>query len=236
MTTDLTERGLERLICKALTGDPCDPPSGATVREPPPGYGGVGWSPGNHHDYDRGYCVDVVQLSAFLDTTQPDSAPALRLDEDCPTRRKFLARHHGLINRRCGTFDVLQQRCVAGTAPTTSTASTSAHLGQERGGTSAAASRTACSSAITAAAVQPGLRPSARRSCIEAVHQRPARVSRFELRAQRDAQEPAVGDVIGQYRRRTAIRANRSRSRPWALRGPLRGRSRTNVHVCRYLR
>ena len=26
MTTDLTERGLERLICKALTGDPCDPP------------------------------------------------------------------------------------------------------------------------------------------------------------------------------------------------------------------
>ena len=25
MTTDLTERGLERLICEALTGDPCDP-------------------------------------------------------------------------------------------------------------------------------------------------------------------------------------------------------------------
>ena len=107
MTTDLTERGLERLICKALTGDPCDPPSGATVREPPPGYGGVGWSPGNHHDYDRGYCVDVVQLSAFLDTTQPDSAPALRLDEDCPTRRKFLARLQGEINRR-GTIDVLR--------------------------------------------------------------------------------------------------------------------------------
>ena len=34
MTTDLTERGLERLICKALTGDPCDPPSGRTVGEP----------------------------------------------------------------------------------------------------------------------------------------------------------------------------------------------------------
>ena len=26
MNTDLTERGLERLVCKALTGDPCDPP------------------------------------------------------------------------------------------------------------------------------------------------------------------------------------------------------------------
>ena len=34
MTTDLTERGLERLICKALPGDPCDPPSGRTVGEP----------------------------------------------------------------------------------------------------------------------------------------------------------------------------------------------------------
>ena len=77
------------------------------MREPPPGYGGVGWSSGNHHDYDRGYCVDVVQLSAFLDTTQPDSAPALRLDEDCPTRRKFLARLQGEINRR-GTIDVLR--------------------------------------------------------------------------------------------------------------------------------
>ncbi len=107
MTTDLTERGLERLICKALTGDPCDPPSGRTVGEPPPGYGGVGWSPGNHHDYNREYCVDLVQLRTFLHTTQPDTAPALRLDEDCPTRRKFLARLQGEINRH-GTIHVLR--------------------------------------------------------------------------------------------------------------------------------
>ena len=26
MTTDTSERGLERLICKALAGHPCDPP------------------------------------------------------------------------------------------------------------------------------------------------------------------------------------------------------------------
>lgn len=26
MTTDTSERGLERLICAALTGKPCDPP------------------------------------------------------------------------------------------------------------------------------------------------------------------------------------------------------------------
>ena len=107
MTTDLTERGLERLICKALTGDPCDPPAHGTVGEPPRTYGGVGWSPGNHHDYNREYCLDLVQLRTFLHTTQPDSAPALRLDEDCPTRRKFLARLQGEVTKR-GTIAVLR--------------------------------------------------------------------------------------------------------------------------------
>ena len=82
MTTDLAEAGLERLICEALTGDPCEPPSGGTVGEPSPGYGGGGWSPGNRHDYDREYCVDLFQLRAFLHATQPESAAALCLGED----------------------------------------------------------------------------------------------------------------------------------------------------------
>ena len=107
MTTDFTERGLERLICEALAGDPCDPPSGRTVGERLAPYGGVGWSPGNHHDYNREYCVDLVQLGAFLRATQPDAAPALRLDEYGPTRRKFLARLQGEISKR-GTIDVLR--------------------------------------------------------------------------------------------------------------------------------
>ena len=107
MTTDLTERGLERLICEALTGDPCDPPSGRTVGERVAPYGGVGWSPGNHRDYNREYCVDLIQLRAFVDATQPDAAPGLRLDEDGPTRRKFLARLQGEIGKR-GTIDVLR--------------------------------------------------------------------------------------------------------------------------------
>ncbi len=107
MPTDHTELGLERLICRALAGDPCDPPAGRTVGEPPPGYSGVGWSPGNGRDYNREYCVDLVQLRAFLHATQPDSAPVLRLGEACPTRRKFLARLQGEINKR-GTIDVLR--------------------------------------------------------------------------------------------------------------------------------
>ena len=107
VTTDLTERGLERLICNALTGDPCDPPAACTVGEPPASYGGVGWSCGNHYDYDREYCVDLVQLRSFLNTTQPEAAAALRLTEDGPTRRKFLARLQGEITKR-GTIDVLR--------------------------------------------------------------------------------------------------------------------------------
>ena len=94
MTTDTSEKGLERLICKTLTGHPCDPPSSGTVGKPTAGYGGVGWSCGNPHDYDRTYCVDLVQLSAFLGDTQPDAAASLALAEHNPTRQKFLARLH----------------------------------------------------------------------------------------------------------------------------------------------
>jgi type I restriction enzyme R subunit len=107
MKTDTSERGLERLICTALAGNPCDPPSAGTVGEPAASYGGVGWSPGNPHDYDREYCVDLFQLSAFLRETQPELAESLALNEDGPTRRKFLARLQGEISKR-GTIDVLR--------------------------------------------------------------------------------------------------------------------------------
>ncbi len=108
MTTDTSERGLERLICTALAGHPCEPPAAGTVAEPPAGYGGVGWSGGNFRDYDREYCVDLVQLSAFLHSTQPKAAASLGLSEDSPTRRKFLARLQGEISKR-GTIDVLRR-------------------------------------------------------------------------------------------------------------------------------
>ena len=105
--TDTSERGLERLICTALAGYPCDPPAEGTVAEPPTGYGGVGWSGGNFHDYDREYCIDLVQLSAFLRATQPEAAEALALSEDGPTRRAFLTRLQGEVIKR-GTIDVLR--------------------------------------------------------------------------------------------------------------------------------
>ena len=108
MTTDTSERGLERLICTALAGHPCDPPSGPTLGEPPAHYGGVGWASGNFHDYDREYCVDLAQLSAFLHTTQPEMAETVGMvGATGPTRRRFLARLQGEISKR-GTIDVLR--------------------------------------------------------------------------------------------------------------------------------
>jgi type I restriction enzyme R subunit len=107
MKTDTSERGLERLICTALTGHACDPPRPGEVREPAPPYGGAGWICGNPNDYDREYCVDLAQLSTFLLETQPELAETLALGEDGPTRRKFLARLQGEISKR-GTIDLLR--------------------------------------------------------------------------------------------------------------------------------
>ena len=108
MPTDTSELGLERLICTALAGHPCVPPDGKTLREPASNYGGVGWSGGNWHDYNREYCVDLFQLTAFLRVTQPKSAESLDLTEDGPLQRKFLARLQGEISKR-GTVDVLRK-------------------------------------------------------------------------------------------------------------------------------
>ena len=107
MTTDTSEKGLERLICAALTGAPCDPSQGGAVRERPSSYG-AGWICGDPQDYDREYCVDLGQLSAFLQETQPTAAESLGLGQDSPTQRKFLARLQGEITRR-GTIDVLRK-------------------------------------------------------------------------------------------------------------------------------
>jgi len=108
--TDTSEAGLESLICRALTGSECVPrPAGTPpfVAETSVPYGDVGWLPGDPADYDREYCVDLVQLAAFLRTTQPEVAEALDLNNDSPTRRKFLTRLQGEVSKR-GVVDVLR--------------------------------------------------------------------------------------------------------------------------------
>ena len=109
MTTDTSERGLERLICTALTGSPCDvtlSPTGLEGEAVDPS-GGAGWICGAPNDYDREYTVDLAQLLAFLVETQPEVFEGLRLEDDGPGRRKFLARLQGEVSKR-GVIDVLR--------------------------------------------------------------------------------------------------------------------------------
>ena len=108
MTTDTTEKGLEALIVRAMTGrtDVLVPTHAATETSVPVG-GGTGWLLGDPTHYDRDYCIDLVQLRGFLMATQPDALDSLALEVDGPTRRKFLARLQGEISRR-GSIDVLR--------------------------------------------------------------------------------------------------------------------------------
>ena len=87
MKTDTSEHGLESLIVAHMTSS--------------------GWIAGTPADYDRAYAVDLVQLREFLKATQEPLVEAFDLDNDSPTRRKFLARLQGEITKR-GTIDVLR--------------------------------------------------------------------------------------------------------------------------------
>ena len=107
MTSDTSERGLERLICTALTGAACDPDVSANTLQQRPAAYSAGWICGSGRDYDREYCVDLAQLAAFLLEMQPEVCGALDLGQDGPTRRKFLARLQGEVSKR-GTIDVLR--------------------------------------------------------------------------------------------------------------------------------
>ena len=108
MPTDTTERGLERLICTALTGSPCDRGDAVdgAVHERPATYG-YDWIPGIPNSYDREHCVDLAQLTVFLEDTQPAIAEALDLAADGPARRKFLTRLSREVGKR-GVVDVLR--------------------------------------------------------------------------------------------------------------------------------
>jgi type I restriction enzyme, R subunit len=108
MTTDTSERGLEDLIVRAMTGrtDLLSPEHVATESSAPVA-GGTGWLLGDPHHYDRDYCVDLVQLRGFVMATQEGLLDSLSLATDGPTRRSFLARLQGEISKR-GTIDVLR--------------------------------------------------------------------------------------------------------------------------------
>ncbi len=87
-TTDTSEKGLETLIVESLVNE-------------------AGYQPGRNEDYDRDHAVDLAQLQRFVSATQPETAEALHLGEDCPARMQFLHRLQGEIVKR-GVIDVLR--------------------------------------------------------------------------------------------------------------------------------
>ena len=105
--TDTTERGLEDRIVRLLVDGRGDAANAGEISERPAAYS-AGWMAGDPADYDRGNCVDLKQLSAFLVATQPNVAAALALDSDNPTRRQFLARLKRELRNR-GVIDVLRK-------------------------------------------------------------------------------------------------------------------------------
>ncbi len=109
MTTDTSEKGLESLIVRAMSGriDLLSPPYVANETSTPVA-GGTGWILGDPKHYDRGACVDLVQLCGFVMATQPELVDKLSLETDTSTRRQFLARLEKEVGKR-GVIDVLRK-------------------------------------------------------------------------------------------------------------------------------
>lgn len=71
MKTDTSEKGLETLIMRHMTGtDGLAPGAAGVVAEAAPAKGGSGWFAGNDAAYDREFAVDSEQLFTFLIATQ----------------------------------------------------------------------------------------------------------------------------------------------------------------------
>ncbi|GHF79875.1 type I restriction endonuclease subunit R [Deinococcus ficus] len=93
MPTDTSEKGLENLLVNAMLSR--------------------GWTAGHPQDYEREYAVDLAQLTAFLEATQPKLVDALDLHHDSPTRQKFLARLQGDVTKH-GVIHVLRKGVLHG--------------------------------------------------------------------------------------------------------------------------
>ena len=112
MTTDTTEKGLETLIMRHMTGEDGLPAAADVVRERPTAYGGTGYVAGVAREFDRAHALDVPKLFAFLRATQPEAFKKLAMADSSDAkdinRLKFLARLSAEIGKR-GVIDVLRK-------------------------------------------------------------------------------------------------------------------------------
>ncbi len=125
MTTDISEKGLETLIMRHMTGmdglpklipgrvaesDSSDDYLVSIAAKPHPS--GTGYFAGNPKHYDRAQAIDVLQLFAFLKVTQSDAFDKLGIihenDGQDINRLKFLSRMSAEIGKR-GVIDLLRK-------------------------------------------------------------------------------------------------------------------------------
>src|SRR5258708_35054060 len=109
MTTDTSEKGLETLIMRQVTGVAGLVVASGTVTQTPDA-NGSGYFAGSPKDYDRAHALDVPQLFAFLQATQPEAFEKLAMSDapDDINRLKFLSRLSGAVGKR-GVIDVLRK-------------------------------------------------------------------------------------------------------------------------------
>jgi type I restriction enzyme, R subunit len=120
---DISEKGLETLIVRHLTGvDGLVFAVDEVLTETPDAMAaakaaGSGWLAGNPKDYDRAHALDVPQLFSFLHATQPDTFQKLGIvryrDSKDINRQKFLVRLSSEIGKR-GVIDVLRKGLAHG--------------------------------------------------------------------------------------------------------------------------
>jgi type I restriction enzyme R subunit len=112
MITDISEKGLESLIVRHMTGTDGLAVAPNLAAEPPAPYGGTGYFAGSPKDFDRTHALDVAQLFAFLRATQPEAFKKLAIadanDAKDINRLKFLTRLSAELGKR-GVIDVLRK-------------------------------------------------------------------------------------------------------------------------------
>lgn len=115
-TTDTSEKGLESLIVRYLTGRaPAQETPDNAVQTGAPHYALGGYALGHAADYNRDLAMDVPKLLAFLQATQPKPFEALGLGEEGTKRTQFMHRLQGEISKR-GVVDVLRKGVSHGPA------------------------------------------------------------------------------------------------------------------------
>ncbi len=109
MSTDTSEKGLETLIVRHMTGTDGLGVEPNAVKDAPDA-AGTGYFPGSPKDYDRAVAIDVPQLFAFVSATQPEAFRKLGMTDDPKDfqRVKFLTRLSSEVGKR-GVIDVLRK-------------------------------------------------------------------------------------------------------------------------------